>query len=92
LTLSRKEKASRGANPARLYQGRKDRADHSQPKYSQPAIFPKAFDSDKHIRAARHAMSDAFVMLKGFPSRIRYSYFVGSDGKLIARAERRVGT
>lgn len=56
---------------------------HSQRQYS------KSFDTDKHIRAARRTMGDAVIMLSGWPACIRYSYFVGPDGKLITRAERR---
>ena len=64
---------------------------HSQRQYSQPANNLKSFDTEKHIRAARRAMGDAYVMLSGWPASIRYSYFVGPDGKLITRGERRAG-
>jgi hypothetical protein len=89
--MSGKQKASLIAGSEKLYQGLRDRADQSS-QCNQPAKNLKAFNADQHIRAARQAIGDAFVMLTGFPSRIRYSYFVGNDGKLIARAERRAGT
>jgi hypothetical protein len=45
----------------------------------------------QHIRAIRRAMCDAYVMLSSWPACIRYSYMVGSDGRLMTRAERRGG-
>ena len=89
--MSGKEKAPQGRAMGPFREGRKDRADQSQPQYSLPAKNLKNFDVDKHIKAARRAMGDAVVMLSGWPACIRYSYFVGSDGKLITRAERRAG-
>lgn len=85
------KKASQGANPARLYQGRKDRADQSLVQYSLPAKNLKAFDVDEHIRAARRAMGDAVIMLFGWPACIQHSYSIGQDGKLITREEWRAG-
>jgi hypothetical protein len=87
--MSRKEKALHGRDAGLYEEGRNDRADQSRVQDTNPTSFPKAFNADQHIRAARRAMSEAFIMLTGFPFRIRYTYLVGSDGKLIARAERR---
>ena len=64
---------------------------HSQQQYSQPSRNGKVFDVDQHIRGINRAMADAYVMLSGWPACIRYSYFVGPDGKLITRSERRAG-
>jgi len=47
------------------------------------------FNVDAYMKKAQRAIGDCFVTLKGWPSCIRYSYFVGPDGKLITRAERR---
>lgn len=89
--MRRKSKPSQGAKPARVREGRADRADQPQRQYSQPARNGKAFDVDQHIRAINRAMCDAYVMFKDWPACIRYSYFVGPDGRLIARCERRAG-
>lgn len=72
-------------------QGRINRADQSQGQYSQPSRNSKTFDANRHIRKINRAMCDAYVMFKCWPACIRYSYFIGSDGKLITRAERRAG-
>ena len=61
----------------------------SLPQYTHPSRKPNAFDVDEHIRAARRAMGKAVVMLSGWPSKIRFSYFVGPDGKLFCRSERK---
>ena len=89
--MRRKSKPSQGAKPARVREGREDRADQPQRQYSQPFRNSKPFDVDQHIRSINRAMGDALVLLKGWPSCIRYSYFVGPDGKLITRGERRAG-
>lgn len=86
--MREKRKPSQGAKPARVKEGRKDRADQSQGQYSQPSRNSKVFDVDQHIRAINRAMCDAYVMLKGWPSCIRYSYFVGRNGRLLVRSER----
>ena len=49
------------------------------------------FQLDAFCRKADRAIGDCFVTLKGWPACIRYSYFVGADGKLITRGERRAG-
>ncbi len=59
------------------------------PKRQQDSQSPdnlKAYE-----RAVHRACIDAYVLLKDFPSSLRFSYFVGSDGKLLARCERRAG-
>lgn len=58
---------------------------------NEPADNFKAFDLETYERNVRRACIDAYVLLKDFPSRLRFSYFVGSDGKLLARCERRAG-
>jgi len=65
------------------------RAEQSQPQYTTPPENYKPFDVDAHLRAARRAMVDAYCLFKDWPSQIRYSYFVGSNGRLMTRAERR---
>ncbi len=51
----------------------------------------KPFDVDQHIRAIRRASIDAYCLFKDWPSQIRFSYFVGSNGRLMVRAERKGG-
>ena len=72
-------------------QKRVDGRDQSQPQYTHPSRNPKAFDVDQHIRAARRASIDAYCLFKDWPSQIRFSYFVGSNGRLMVRAERKGG-
>ena len=87
--MTGKGKAPQGRAERLNNQRRKVRAEQSQPQYNHTAINPKAFDVDAHIRAARRAMGEAVVMLSGWPACIRYSYFVGSNGRLLVRGERR---
>ena len=87
--MTGKGKAPQGRAERLNNQRRKVRAEQSQPQYNHTAINPKAFDVDAHIRAARRAMGEAVVMLSGWPSKIRFSYFVGPDGKLFCRSERK---
>ncbi|MCF8382103.1 MAG: hypothetical protein K9G39_00695 [Chlorobium sp.] len=65
------------------------RDQREQSQNIQPADNFKAFET--YERNVRRACIDAYVLLKDFPSRLRFSYFVGSDGKLLARCERRAG-
>lgn len=51
----------------------------------------KAFDLEVYERQIRRALGDVAVLIHDWPCRIRYSYFVGSNGKLLSRAERRNG-
>ena len=60
----------------------------SLPQYTHPSRNPKAFDVDAHIRAIRRASIDAYCLFKDWPSQVRYSYFIGSNGKLLCRSER----
>ena len=81
--MDRNKTAPQRATMEPFQELRIDRAD--QPQYS------KTFDVDQHIRAINRAMIDAYVMLKDWPFCIRYSDFLGPDGKLMTRAERRGG-
>jgi hypothetical protein len=63
----------------------------SQLQYKPASGDNQQFNTEAHLRAARRARGDAFVMLSGWPACIRYSYMISSDGKLITRAERRAG-
>ena len=49
----------------------------------------KPFDTIAYFRLADQAIREAVVMLSGWPACIRYSYFVGSNGRLLVRGERR---
>ncbi len=90
--MREKRKPLQGANPARVQKmQRVDGRDQSQPQYTHPSRNPKAFDVDQHIRAARRASIDAYCLFKDWPSQIRFSYFIGSNGQLMVRAERKGG-
>ena len=89
--MTGKGKAPQGRAERLNGQGRKVRAEQSQPQYNHTAINPKAFDVDQHIRAVRRASIDAYCLFKDWPSQIRFSYFIGSNGQLMVRAERKGG-
>ena len=84
--MREKRKPSQGAKPARVREGRKDRADQPHRQYSQPSRNPQQTYTDKQFE---QMLIDMYCTLKDFPSQIRYSYFVGPDGKLMTRSERR---
>lgn len=45
-------------------------------------------DPTRYQRDVRSLMTDAYLMAQDWPSQIRYSYFVGSNGKLLCRVEK----
>ena len=47
-------------------------------------------DPEAYHRAVRRLFADAFVMAQSFPARLRFSYLVDRNGRLIPRAERMV--
>lgn len=49
-------------------------------KYSTPTRDSKPIDPD------------AYVLLRDFPARLRFSYYVDRNGRLRCQAERRAGT
>jgi len=49
------------------------------------------FNLDTLSRKIQRAIGDCYVLLKGWPACMSYSYFVGSDGRLMTRGERRAG-
>jgi hypothetical protein len=64
---------------------------YSRSQYNPAPGDNQPFNTEAHLRATRRAMGDAYVMLSCWPACMRYSYFVGPDGKLITRGERRAG-
>ncbi|MBN1279720.1 MAG: hypothetical protein JW989_08130 [Chlorobiaceae bacterium] len=70
-----------GASPRGQNQNREDRAnDRAQKKDTIPSDNLKAFDLDAYRRNVRRACSDAYVLLKDFPSKLRFSYYVDRNG------------
>jgi len=67
------------------------RAEQSQPKDTHSARNFKPFDTKAYCQSVDQIIIDAVLMLSGWPACIRYSYFVGSNGRLLVRAERRGG-
>ena len=63
----------------------------SQNEYKGGYRDSQPFNVDAFCRKVDRAIGDCFVTLKGWPACMRYSYFVGPDGKLITRSERRPG-
>ena len=62
-----------------------------QPQYTHPSRNLKPFDTKAYCQSVDQIIIDAVLMLSGWPACIRYSYFVGSNGRLLVRAERKGG-
>ncbi len=84
-----KRKAPQGRVAGLNNQGATDRADKSLPQYTHPSRNLKPFDTEAYCHSVDQIIIDAVLMLSGWPACIRYSYFVGSNGRLLVRAERR---
>ncbi|MEI7708161.1 MAG: hypothetical protein WCI90_07825 [Chlorobium sp.] len=85
-----KRKPSQGS-PARVQKAKKNRADRSSQssQYTTPQQNLKAFDIDSYCWKADKAIADCFVMGLDFLSQIKFSFFIGRDGRLMTRGERR---
>jgi hypothetical protein len=59
-----------------------------QSQYTHPSRNLKPFDTKAYCQSVDQIIIDAVLMLSGWPACIRYSYFVGSNGRLLVRAER----
>jgi len=60
-----------------------DRAnDRAREKYTISSDALKTFDIDTYRRTVRRACVDAYVLLKGFPARLRFSYYIDRNGCL----------
>lgn len=57
-----------------------------EPEYTPSARNPQHSYTDK---AFEQMLIDAYFLLKDFPSQIRFSYFVGSNGRLLVKGERK---
>ena len=87
--MTAKGKATRWRAGRLNSQRRKVRAEHIQPKDTDSARNFKPFDTKAYCQSVDQIIIDAVLMLSGWPACIRYSYFVGSNGRLLVRAERR---
>ena len=88
--MRQKSRTPHGQNAGfRDQEKRKVRAEHIQPKDTHSARNFKPFDTKAYCRSVDQAIRDAVLMLSGWPASIRYSYFVGSNGRLLVRGERR---
>lgn len=87
--MRRKGKATRWRAGRLNSQRRKVRAEHIQPKDTHSARNFKPFDTKAYCQSVDQIIIDTVLMLSGWPACIRYSYFVGSNGRLLVRAERR---
>jgi len=78
-----------GASPKGQNQNREDRAnDRAQKKDTTPPGTSKALDLDACRRSVRRALAGVAILIHDWPGAIRYSYFIGSNGKLLSRGER----
>jgi len=89
--MGRNRKSLPGAKPKGIKQSCADQA-NDQIKDTIPSGYSQNLSLPDYQKAIRRACIDAYVVLKDFPSRLRFSYFVGSNGKPLARCERRAGT
>jgi len=81
-----KRKPSQGAKPARVREGREDRADQPQRQYNHTARNLKQPLTDKQLQ---RVLIDMWCSFSGGLLQPKFSYYVGSDGRLMTRAERR---
>ena len=81
-------KPSQGANPARVQEKRKVRAELIQHQYNHIARKPKQPLTDKQLQ---QLLIDMWCAFSGGLLQPKFSYFVGRDGRLMVRAERRAG-
>ena len=65
-----------------------DQTTHLQ--YNNLPRFKQYRDNhQQYQRVVRRMMADAYLILREFPARLRFSYYVDRNGKLIPGAERR---
>jgi hypothetical protein len=69
-------------------QERKVRAEHIQPQYTRLVRNPKQPFTDKRFQ---RILIDMWFSFSGGLLQPKFSYFVGSNGRLLVRAERRGG-
>lgn len=87
--MARNKQALPGANPKGLGKCGVDGRDQ-QLQYAQNPRFIQFRDNpEAYRRAVRRMMADAFVTLRQFPARLRFSYYVDRKGKLRPLTERR---
>ncbi len=85
------KKKSPSGRELRLENGNADgRGQRVQLQDTQPT--GKLQDFEQYRRAARRMLADAFVTLRQFPARLRFSYVVDRHGRLRPLTERRAGT
>jgi len=58
------------------------RDQREQEKYTDPADTFQPFSLDTYGRNVRRACIDAYMLLKDFPSKLRFSYYVDRNGCL----------
>jgi len=87
--MREKRKTLHGRNAGFRDQGKRVNGRDRQPQYTHPSRNPKPFDTKAYCQSVDQVIIDAVLMLSGWPACMRYSYFVGPDGKLTTRGERR---
>ncbi len=89
--MGRNRKSLPGAKPKGIKQSCADRA-NEQLQNNQSADNSQTFGLETYERAVRRACIDAYILLKDFPSRLWFSYYIDRNGRLRCQAERRAGT
>jgi len=87
--MRQERKPLQGANPARVQKMQRVNGRDRQSQYTHPSRNLKPFDTKAYCQSVDQIIIDAVLMLSGWPACMRYSYFVGPDGKLTTRGERR---
>lgn len=88
--MGRNRKSLPGAKPKGIKQSCADQA-NEQPQDNQSADNSQTFSLETYQRAVRRACCDAYVLLKDFPSRLRFSYYIDRNGRLRCQRERSAG-
>ena len=86
--MDRNRKTPQGRVMGPFQEGRNVRAEHLQQQYTRPARNPKQPFTDKQFQ---RILIDMWCSFSGGLLQPKFSYFVGSDGRLLVRSERRGG-
>ena len=86
--MDRNRKTPQGRVMGPLQEERNVRAEHSQQQYNHTTRNPKQSPTDKQFQ---RILIDMWCSFSGGLLQPKFSYYVGSDGRLTTRAERRGG-
>jgi len=66
--------------------------DQARRQYTTPVNNPQSLDAKAYGLAVRRACGNAFALLKGFPTKKCYSYYVDRNGRLRSVSDGRTET